>query len=317
MSQAPKLLFQCEKKRIKLRRVVRDVSRLFNGSPSSGFEGSKSGPFAPKTGWVVMPNGRYVSEGQLEDEIRYGDLEFESAQETYLLGETSAADEDCRELLHAIEQGRWDDCEDLFEVLVGRLDDIQIGERASGRKFDPLSDEFHEALDFIQTVEFGSLWIPSESELFTAEQFEFVDRKFAEQIVKNPELLFSIEPRFFEELIASIYADLDYEVILTKRTRDDGRDIIALGRKDFLSLKLIIECKRYARHKKVSVTQVRGLFGVLSDEHATKALLATTSGFTKPAREFAKRNVWQLDLIDHSDLLQMIRKYARDPDIAN
>jgi restriction endonuclease len=231
MSEGPKLLFQCERKRRKLRRIVRDLSRFFRRAPSSGFESSKSGPFAPKTGLVMMPNGTYVPEAVREDELRFGDFEFEAAQESYLLGELGATDEDCRELLHAIEQGRWDDCEDLFETIIGRLDDIQLGERVTRRKFDPLCDEFHEALEFIQTVEFGTLWIPSDTELLTPEQFEFVDKKLAEQIASAPEMLFSIDPRFFEELIGSIYADLDYEVMLTKRTQDGGRDIIALVEK--------------------------------------------------------------------------------------
>ena len=310
-SGAPKLLFQCEQKRNKLRRIVRDISRFFQKTPSSGFGGSKSGPFAPKSGLVFMPNGSYVPEAVREDEMKSGDFEFEAAQDIYLLGELGEVTEDCRELLQAIEHARWDDCEDLFEILIGRLDDIQIGDRVTRRKFDPLCDEFHEALTFIQTVEFASLWIPAESDLLTPEQFQFVDRKIAEQLAANPQKLFSIDPRYFEELMASIYADMEYEVTLTKRTGDGGRDIIALSRKNYLSLKLIIECKRYARHRKVTVSQVRALFGVMTDENVTKALLATTSGFTRQAREFAQRNVWKLDLADHDDILRMIRDYAR------
>src|SRR2546430_1617123 len=105
-------------------------------------------------------------------------------------------------------------------------------------------------------------------------------------------------------------SDLDYEIKMTKRTNDGGRDVIALTRRDCLSLKLLIECKRYARYRKVNVTQVRALFGVMQDEKVTKALLATTSGFTKKAREFAERNIWKLDLVDYDDLLRLIRKYA-------
>lgn len=308
------LVLQCDRKRGKLRRVVRDISRFFRHQPSgplAGFGGSKSGPFAPKTGLVMMPNGKFVHEAEREDELRSGDFEFESAQDSYLLGELGAADEDCRELLHAIENARWDDCEALFEVVIGRLDDIQIGDRISRRKFDPLCDEFYEALEFVQRVEFSTLWVPKEAELLTAEEFELVDRKIAELIARDPKRLFSLDPRYFEELMASIYADLDYNVTLTKRTGDGGRDIIALSRKDYLSLKLIIECKRYAPRRKVTVSQVRALFGVMQDEQVTKALLATTSGFTKQAKEFAQRNVWKLELADHEDIVRMLRRYAQ------
>jgi HJR/Mrr/RecB family endonuclease len=111
--------------------------------------------------------------------------------------------------------------------------------------------------------------------------------------------------------MASIYGDLGYKTILTKRTRDGGRDIIALSRRDYTDLKLIIECKRYALHRKVSVGQVRALYGVFQDSRPTKALLATTSTFTRSAQEFAKPHIWELGLLEHNDILQMIRDYAQ------
>lgn len=309
---SPKLLFDCERKRGKLRRIVRDISRFFRRPPSAGFGGSKSGPFAPKKGLVMMPDGSFVPEARWLDELTSGDYEFESAQDSFLLGELGSVDDDCGELLQAIEQGRWDDCESIFEIIIGRLDDIIIGDRITKRKFDPLCEEFHEALDFIQTAEFGLIWTPRANDVLSPEEFENVNRKWAEQLARNPEKLFSLDPRHFEELIASIYADLDYDVKLTKRTSDGGRDIIALSQKNYLSLKLIIECKRYAKHRKVTVSQVRALFGVMQDENVTKALLVTTSGFTKQAREFAHRNIWKLDLADHDDIVGMIRRYARN-----
>jgi hypothetical protein len=91
-SNVSRLFFQCERKRRKLRRIVRDLSRFFRREPANGFGGSKSGPFAPKTGLVLMPNGNFVPEAVREDELRSGDYEFESAQENYLMGELSATD---------------------------------------------------------------------------------------------------------------------------------------------------------------------------------------------------------------------------------
>jgi hypothetical protein len=111
-----------------------------------------------------MPNGTFVPEAEREDQLRSGDYEFESAQENYLMGELSATDEDCKALVHAIDEARWDDSDDLFGIIVGRLDDMHLGERVTRRKFDPLCDEFQETLDFIQTVEFGSLWVPEKTD---------------------------------------------------------------------------------------------------------------------------------------------------------
>jgi hypothetical protein len=298
-----------------LRRIARDISSLFHPKAEryAGFAGSKSGPFAPKRGLVMLSNGTFVPEGFGEELLRAGDFEFENAQDAYLRGGAAAIDDDCAELIRLVERGQWDEADVVFETVLGRLEDVHVNNRATRRRLERLQDEFYGALEFIEKVEFAALWIPADDALLTANEFQFVDRKIAEEIGRNPERLFSVDPRYFEDLMASIYADLDYEVRLTKRTGDGGRDVIALSHKDYLTLKVLIECKRYARHRKVGVTQVRALFGVMEDEGATKALLATTSGFTPKAREFAERNLWKLQLADHADILRMIRNYAAKP----
>lgn len=258
----------------------------------------------------MLPNGTFVPEIFGEDLLRAGDVEFEDAQEGYLRGGTAAIDDDCAELTRLVERGQWDEADTVFETVLGRLEDVHVSNRGTRHKLEGLYEEFYKALEFIEKVEFAALWIPSGDALLTPNEFQFVDRRIAEEIARNPERLFSIDPRYFEDLMASVYADLDYEVRLTKRTSDGGRDVIALSHKDYLTLKVLIECKRYARHRKVGVMQVRALFGVMEDEGATKALLATTSGFTRKAREFAERNIWKLQLADHDDIIRMVRSYA-------
>lgn len=225
-------------------------------------------------------------------------------------GEYAEMDRDCRELLRAIDDSRWDDCFLQVNHLYGRIANIPTDERANSRDYDEVFEEFEQALEYLQSVEFAPLWVPSTPELLTVEEFTFVDRKVAERIAKDPRLLFSIDPRFFEELLASIFGDLGYQTILTKRTQDGGRDIIGLARKDYMDQKLIIECKRYAPHRKVSVSQVRSLYGVAQDERVTKALLATTSSFTKSARDFATSHIWQLGLLEYEDIVRMTRNYS-------
>src|SRR5258708_40197380 len=56
--------------------------------------------------------------------------------------------------------------------------------------------------------------------------------------------LISLTPRQFEELIAEIWSRFGYEVELTARTRDGGRDIIAIRRSVEASYRHLIECKR-------------------------------------------------------------------------
>lgn len=131
------------------------------------------------------------------------------------------------------------------------------------------------------------------------------------KIAENPASIFAISPRQFEEIIAEIFHQKGFHVELTKQTADGGRDIIAIHNKLNIRSKYIIECKRYAPERKVSVELVRSLLGVKTSENANKAVLATTSSFTKSAKEFAHHNLWYLDLKAYNDVMNWIRDYVR------
>lgn len=104
----------------------------------------------------------------------------------------------------------------------------------------------------------------------------------------EPALLADLEPRHFEEVTAEIFRDKGFEVELTKRTRDGGKDVIAFH-KDQLGIrsKYIIECKYYSDTNKVGVDIVRALYGVKnSHSGGNLGIIVTTSTFTSGAREF-------------------------------
>lgn len=71
---------------------------------------------------------------------------------------------------------------------------------------------------------------------------------------------------------------------------------------------LLIECKRYSIDKPVDVSLVRSLLGVQTDKKANKAVLVTTSRFTKPAKDFAERQQHLISLIDIDDLMNMLSR---------
>jgi hypothetical protein len=136
-----------------------------------------------------------------------------------------------------------------------------------------------------------------------------VSEQLAKEVARNPTVLHEITSRGFEELLADVFRSFDYDVELTAKTRDGGRDIIAIGNTHDVKSKLLIECKRYAPENKVDVVHVRALFGVKHIERATKALLATTSSFTEPAREIERQNIYELELKDYNAVLEWIRKF--------
>jgi HJR/Mrr/RecB family endonuclease len=123
--------------------------------------------------------------------------------------------------------------------------------------------------------------------------------------------MLSLPSRAFEELVAELFAARGFDVELTSATRDGGRDIIAVHETMGLRSRYLIECKRYAPQNRVGLAIVQRLFGVKMAENANKAIIATTSNFTRDAKSFAAQRVWDLDLKAYNDILQWVREYRQ------
>lgn len=96
----------------------------------------------------------------------------------------------------------------------------------------------------------------------------------------NPSELPQLSPDQLEELIAGAYDQAGYdEVVLTARSVDGGRDVIAVKR-GWHSIRIIDQVKAYAPGHPVPANDVRALVGVLlSDPLTTKGVVTTTSTF--------------------------------------
>lgn len=127
----------------------------------------------------------------------------------------------------------------------------------------------------------------------------------------HPEEMKSMNPHLFERLIADIWTRMGYEVELQKQTRDGGIDVIAMRRSE-ADLRFLIQCKRPAPNKKVSVEVVRSLLGVKQDHGGSKAILATTVPFTNDARLFLDRHKWDLEGRDYDGLLDWLSRATCD-----
>lgn len=120
-----------------------------------------------------------------------------------------------------------------------------------------------------------------------------------EHIRRNPDELYTLQPRKFEELVAHVLREQGYDVTLTPPSNDGGFDMFA-ARKDGLgSFLYLVECKRYAPQHKVGVSIVRSLHGVVQQQKANAGIIVTTSVFTRGAREFQVEVPHQLQLQDY------------------
>lgn len=126
---------------------------------------------------------------------------------------------------------------------------------------------------------------------------------------REPEDLYKISPRKFEEVIADLLTNMGMEVELTQATRDGGKDILAYMDTEIGKLLCLVEAKQHNKNRPVGVSLVRTLFGTLVDHQATSGMLVTTSRFSKDANTFQERHKYQLSLKDYNDVVSWLLKY--------
>lgn len=130
----------------------------------------------------------------------------------------------------------------------------------------------------------------------------------------DPEFLYNISPRRLEEFIAAAYdkTGLFDEVILTPRSGDKGRDVIAANRS--LRVRILEEVKAYKPGRVVTAQEVRALYGTLAlDRDATSASLSTTASFApRIAEEFKDVPSGQLELRDGTALRSWLLEVAQN-----
>lgn len=110
----------------------------------------------------------------------------------------------------------------------------------------------------------------------------YVWHELALQLSKDWSRAFELPPETLEELVAGAFKKDGFdEVILTPRSGDHGRDIIAV-KWGIGSIKILGSVKRYAAARRVRYDEVRALAGVLhGDQSSSKGMLITTSDFPK------------------------------------
>lgn len=136
-----------------------------------------------------------------------------------------------------------------------------------------------------------------------------IDDEVKRYFKKYPERLYRLDPRKFEELIASIMEDLGFTVELTRATRDGGADIIARIKTAVTDFVANIECKRYSPENKVNVSIVRSVIGVHNIKNPSKSIIVTTSFFTKDAIKEARQYNHSLELKDFNNLKELLQGY--------
>lgn len=128
------------------------------------------------------------------------------------------------------------------------------------------------------------------------------------ELSRNPNFLYNLSPYDFERVIARMFEKKGFTVKITPQTRDGGKDIF-IAKNDLCSFLFYVECKKYAPNQYVGIDVIQRLYGVISAEKATGGIIATTSYFTKPAKDYIQEHQLehQLTLQDYNAISQILK----------
>ena len=109
-----------------------------------------------------------------------------------------------------------------------------------------------------------------------------------ERIRRDPQATLQMDPRMWEEIIAGAYEKAGFdEVILTPRSGDKGRDVVAT-KNGIGSIRIFDQVKAYRPDHVVTAAEVRELLGVITGgQNVSKGVLSTTSTFAPRLAEDA------------------------------
>lgn len=178
-----------------------------------------------------------------------------------------------------------------------------------GQKYNLNEWDFSETFeDFDRSDEQSENLIETPTSIIITETYRV--KEIIREIYLNNVKLFSIHPREFEKIIAELLYNQGFDVELTKQTRDNGYDILALKYIDnFSPIKYLVECKRYSEKNKVGIEIVRSFKEVIATEQANKGIIVTSSYFTSDAINKQKETPYLLDYKNKDEVINWVNEY--------
>jgi restriction system protein len=134
------------------------------------------------------------------------------------------------------------------------------------------------------------------------------------ELALNPRARFEIPWRRWEELIAAQYEAAGFdEVILTPRSGDGGKDVIA-AKRGFHYVRIVDQMKALGDGQRVTAEEVHALLHVVQDAKATKGVVSTTAEFAPgiaTAPSIAPYVPARLELYDGQTLLERLESLRK------
>lgn len=119
--------------------------------------------------------------------------------------------------------------------------------------------------------------------------FRRATHEMIEQIAANPDLVYSLEWRDLERVIAQVFEEIGFSVRLTKASQDGGKDIVLYflsgGTRD--RQEYYVEVKHWRRGARVSARTVNRLVEISVRDGASGSVFLSTSGFSTGVGEYS------------------------------
>lgn len=137
-------------------------------------------------------------------------------------------------------------------------------------------------------------------------------QKLIKSVYDDNQQLYTVDPFDFERIIAELLRSRGFLVELTKKTRDGGKDIIALHETSGLGVnRYLIECKRWNKNAAIGVDVIRSLCFTVNEEKANKGIIFASSYFTKDAYKLKEQQKSLLEFRDGMAILEWISEYLK------
>lgn len=129
-------------------------------------------------------------------------------------------------------------------------------------------------------------------------------------------LIETIDPFKFEELVAELLIDKGFDIFLTPRTSDGGKDIIAAYSFDKEPIIMMVECKRRPIDFTLGPIELRALVGqfyyeLIENSKINYAMLVTSAGKIGNTSVTMSEKLKDISIIDFEKLNNWLLNYGR------
>ena len=125
--------------------------------------------------------------------------------------------------------------------------------------------------------------------------------------------IFEVDPFALEYLVITLFRNMGYDVVETKRTNDGGIDCILNNNDLIMRGKVIGQVKRYKNN--IDIPKLREFESVARNSDAMKGIFISTSNFSTQCEKFAADN--NISLINGSLLVDYFNQYGINSYILN